>query len=463
MALPGAIFVTKNPRRRKARKVRRKSAARRVVSRLKRNRSKSRGRKLRRRKNALALRTNSRRRARAHKRKNVKRRKNALALRTNSRRSHKRKHVKRRKNALALRTNSRRRSHKRKHVKRRKNALALRTNSRRKHVKRRKNAWKTAWSFSPLVGQGSIGGAINRRRKNSAGGKGLSLTMLTSPIQKIVGMVPVVGKPLAGAVPAVAFGAVAMGGTWATVNLLVPKVREFLPESIGEYADMAMEKTQPVQYTLGGMLFGAVIALIPSSLLSSKDKAVLAGTAVTTGVGVDAFRYLSGMGESASLSDGMLYELGADIPLDRVMSAYSDAHPGDANFSGPDLDVIEGQAAIQGARAWASRFPGVVTRSHVRQGSSRHAGRHGHRWGWLIRMVGFENFRKIAAMPAKKRAKYIAALSAQAVSMIPAYEAQRDAAESASQQAVQMVSSAPALETSEELLPLGAYLYAGSV
>jgi hypothetical protein len=41
---------------------------------------------------------------------------------------------------------------------------------------------------------------------------------------------------------------------------------------------------------------------------------------------------------------------------------------------------------------------------------SRHAGREGHRWGWLIKLVGMDKAQQIAALSPEKRVEVIARL-----------------------------------------------------
>jgi len=91
---------------------------------------------------------------------------------------------------------------------------------------------------------------------------------------------------------------------------------------------------------------------------------------------------------------------------------------GDAYYSGPDLDAEEGATALAGPRQWRRRFP--VSRRHVRptNGCSRHAQAHGGRWGWLCKLVGFEKFAKIAALPASERVALIAQIRQLAISKV---------------------------------------------
>jgi hypothetical protein len=98
---------------------------------------------------------------------------------------------------------------------------------------------------------------------------------------------------------------------------------------------------------------------------------------------------------------------------------YSDAMAGDAQYSGADFSAAEGQALMDGPGAWMKRFGKPATRATgVRSSVSRHAGKEGHRWGWLIKLVGMEKAKQIAALPPEKRLAVIDGLRKQAVSSL---------------------------------------------
>jgi hypothetical protein len=98
------------------------------------------------------------------------------------------------------------------------------------------------------------------------------------------------------------------------------------------------------------------------------------------------------------------------------MSEYADAETADAADSGADFSAEEGQALMDGPLAFLRRFGRAPRRmTGVRGAKSRHAGRAGHRWGWLIKLVGMDRAAKIAALSPEKRLKVIAALRKQAL------------------------------------------------
>jgi hypothetical protein len=107
-----------------------------------------------------------------------------------------------------------------------------------------------------------------------------------------------------------------------------------------------------------------------------------------------------------------------------IMAEYGDAQESDSYVSGDDFDDEEGQAFIDGPRAFFMRFgrPARVA-TRMRGPYSRHAGKHGHRWGWLIKLVGFQNAQQIAGLPPEERLKVINALRKQALSTYQAHMA----------------------------------------
>ena len=116
---------------------------------------------------------------------------------------------------------------------------------------------------------------------------------------------------------------------------------------------------------------------------------------------------------------------------------YADASPADAYQCSPIMHPEEVQCAKAGLQAWKAKF-GMSPKSlrGQRKLISRHAGRHGHRFGWCIKMLGFENFQKIASLPPKKREIVLSQLKQQAIASVPsliqAQEAEYSAIESAS-------------------------------
>ena len=106
-------------------------------------------------------------------------------------------------------------------------------------------------------------------------------------------------------------------------------------------------------------------------------------------------------------------------------SEYADAAAADAEESGADFSEEDGQALMDGPLAWLRRFGRPPRRmTGIRGRKSRHAGRAGHRWGWLIKLVGMEKAAQIAALSPEKRLKVIAALRKQAIESLSAMMAE---------------------------------------
>ena len=117
--------------------------------------------------------------------------------------------------------------------------------------------------------------------------------------------------------------------------------------------------------------------------------------------------------------DGGFYMIGANTQ-DLGRKAYADAHYADAAMASTHMHPDEVSAALQGPSVYVQVFPGSpIKKMAARHLHSRHAGLKGHRYGWLIKMVGFEKFQQIAALPPAQRAKVISRLKAQAMASIP--------------------------------------------
>lgn len=338
----GAIFVS-NPRRR---------------------RNKRKFKMNRRRRNGLALRLN--RKFRRNKRKfrmNRKYKRNGIALRLNRGRY--------RRNGIALRLNRGRKGSRRYGRRYRRNGLALRLN------------------------RGSF--KMRRYRRN----KGMMGKVSLAPVQRLVRKVPVVGKPVASALPAVLTGAVA--------TIPVGVVGKYL----GGYLPMAL---QPFSNSLTGLAVAVATPMVPG--LSKKHKAALATGALIAGGFLD-MRDSGLIGRipvvGPYLSDGQAYDV---VPLagEMGMAEYSGASFGDAALGASDLTDDELGAALRGQGAWRRRFPMAQRVNRVQSPYSPYAQQEGHRWGWLIKLVGFVGFQKIASLPPDQRRKVIQRIRSEVVS-----------------------------------------------
>jgi hypothetical protein len=340
--------------------------------------------------NPYAILTNGKKR-----RHNAKRRRNAsYAILTNGRKRHNgRKHNP----AYAILTNGKKRHNGRKHrrngVAMRMNGVAVRMNGKRRHNgKKRHNG-----GFKLL--------------RNPAMGASTPTLAIFQPVTNLISKIPVVGKVIAPVLGTAALGALTAG----IVTVALKYTQPYLPEVVNDYLG-------PVAYTAAGLAVAIALQYVPLLDKSTKDKMSLA--MFVGGGAVDTVRYLN---ESGMLGDGGLYAVGGGSYGDASDSSdsafYVDSTAADAAYSGPDLDQAEGEAAIAGPRVWFSRFPMAYRVNRIVGAFSPYAGQHGHRWGWLVRMIGFDRFQSLAALPADQRVAYLRKLREYAISQVPSQQA----------------------------------------
>ena len=121
----------------------------------------------------------------------------------------------------------------------------------------------------------------------------------------------------------------------------------------------------------------------------------------------------SGYGAYEYTGDGALNGYGA-------WGDYGDASFGDARYAPRYFSQHERHAARAGASAWRQYFgqsPRQMRRT--RQAHSRHAGRPGHRWGWMIKLIGPEGMKQLAAMEPRQAVGVIDGLKAKALQALP--------------------------------------------
>lgn len=105
---------------------------------------------------------------------------------------------------------------------------------------------------------------------------------------------------------------------------------------------------------------------------------------------------------------------GAHLGNAHMGALYSDAKLGDALYSPADLDALELKAGLSGMH-YAGHFPAVGMLHSNSKPYSKYAGKHGHRWGWLLKVLGEERFAKLCKLPKAKRKALIAKLKATAI------------------------------------------------
>jgi hypothetical protein len=208
-----------------------------------------------------------------------------------------------------------------------------------------------------------------------------------------------------------------------TVVTKVPVVGEFVGENLS--------------FTLQGVIAGSVLALLAPMIGGTAGRylALTAGGAIAFGGGIDAFNYISrnfgagasdedlgalALGDVSALGD-LAFEGGALNGVDLgnfsfeagslSSEDYGQASLADAYYCGADFSGVEGQALLNGRNSFLGRYGLPPRRMSAQAGTASHlAGREGHRWGWLIKMVGWQRAQAIAALPPRKRIQVLAKL-----------------------------------------------------
>jgi hypothetical protein len=202
--------------------------------------------------------------------------------------------------------------------------------------------------------------------------------------------VPVVGTAIAMIGPAL-FGAIGVEAIGQSTKLLKSYVA--IPEMLAPY-----------EYTVGGLILAGVVQLITP--IPAPVRHSLGVGLASAGGAVDWYRFRSasgsyGDGGSWSVEMGDAEAFGA---LDMSGIDFS----GDEDYCGPDFSMDEGMAAADGYGAYQARFP---IRRPRHPGVAAHRAhdprREGDRWHWLARLVGPEDFRRIANMSPSDRLQMI--------------------------------------------------------
>jgi len=175
----------------------------------------------------------------------------------------------------------------------------------------------------------------------------------------------------------------------------------------------------------------AVQAAEAVEAITGQDTAVAASTVAVNGQGVTAPTAPS-MGairayRSNGYGDGGQYMIGRNTTAlgsihygAAADPEYADASPADAQACTCEMTAKEISAAKAGRAMWAKAFPSAPRNLKRSQSLySRHAGLEGHRYGWVIKMIGFKNFQKIASLPPQQRATVLRQLQKRAVASIP--------------------------------------------
>lgn len=233
-------------------------------------------------------------------------------------------------------------------------------------------------------------------------------------------------------------GAAAIGAAHYFVAPLVANALRMIGDKaaavpvVGGYVQQGLDlAAEYVPYTATGTAAGAALAALGVAVKRPKLGYTLGALAASSGIVMDV---MNGLNKRA-VSMGALYE---SFPPPQSYGAimaeavdygaiaerlYGDAQMADAAACGADFSPEEGQAILQGPAAVmaVAGTPSVAQGVRRTDGAySRFAGQKMHRWGWLIKCVGFERAQRIAALPPRERLKVIAQLRQQAMAAVDA-------------------------------------------
>lgn len=283
-------------------------------------------------------------------------------------------------------------------------------------------------------------------RKNPVLGFNLLATPLSwvQRAQDYVSTIPVVRNVAFAVTPAAL-----MGGSYFAHMVAEPYVSNavqfFVNQDIPVVSDGAAY-LQKAPYTTTGVVAGGVLMGLSrvgkKPLFDKKAAAMVASALAGVGVVMDLFTKPvaqaaadvvaadadMGAVHMGAIDMGAVHmgavHMGADhmgaIDMGAVHLGYGDASVADAYDCNCVMHPDEAAAAKAGMQAWAQKFGQSPKQMRSTQSlKSRHAGRHGHRFGWCIKMIGFENFQKIASLPPQKRAIVLGQLKQQAIASVP--------------------------------------------
>tara|TARA_Y100000034_G_scaffold51499_1_gene63314 strand:+ start:261 stop:1568 length:1308 start_codon:yes stop_codon:yes gene_type:complete len=273
-------------------------------------------------------------------------------------------------------------------------------------------------AFKPYV----KGNPMRRRRRSNPKMQPLQKLMnWTKKVQKSVEKVPV-AKHFAWAIPAAALGY----GTYYLQSAYTPRVVPHLAKLpfVGGW-------TQRNPYLTGSLILGPLMAFVAhKGYLNKSAVGVVAGATVAIGVALDQAASYS-QTSVAGFGDGMRYLIGKDTQALGPLSAYGDASFADAAACPAEMSQHEVSAALSGQ--YEKCFAPSPHRTRTKGTKySRHAGHHGHRYGWLVKLIGPAKFHQLCQLPPQQRTEIIQAMKNHALaSFSHQLSSQRQAVESA--------------------------------
>ena len=277
-------------------------------------------------------------------------------------------------------------------------------------------------------------------RKNPVLGVNLLATPLSwvQNAQDYVGRLPVV-RHVSFVVTPLALGAVSYTAHMFA-EPLVNKGLQFIADQDLPLVSAGAEYAMKAPYTTTGIVAGLALGGLASyNIVDKKSAGLVAGALASVGIVMDLFtkpvvdaveetiqqapvEAVAIEAEMAGVHMGAVHQNPVHMGVMHGVAelGYGDASPADAYDCNCIMHPEEIHCAKAGKQAWLEKFGHSPKALRAVSGlKSRHAGRHGHRFGWCIKMIGFENFQKIASLPPKKRAIVLSQLKQQAIATVP--------------------------------------------
>jgi hypothetical protein len=328
----------------------------------------------------------------------------------------------------------------------------------------------------------------------------------TDYVQKQVSKVPVV-RLASFAITPIAVGFV----TYHVSKMLEPKLMEMLDKS-GVDRIPVLNKVLVYPYTTTGVATGIALGTLAKFKLINKQAAsIIATAAASIGIALDlslrsfakaatdvaseeiaeasataqvaaaqaieqvdpaAAAAMAANGNMGAIAygDGGAYMLGANTQAlgklseyQGIAMEYQDASAADAHYCNCHMLPDEVSAAKAGPSFYLLKFG---RSPHRKKGQrtmvSRHAGRAGHRFGWLIKMFGYRNFQKLASLSTSQRTAVLMQLRKQALDTLPHLVQQYKAENASIETASIPIHGASNGQGGSQGLGYGALMYAGS-
>lgn len=262
---------------------------------------------------------------------------------------------------------------------------------------------------------------------------GGTVSSVTNTAQTYLRKIPVVGDTLANSLPTILLGVGVSALSYGAMKLA------------NMYAPSWVSRMAPVAGTTVGLVTAVALQKLPyiKNVGSETLRNQVSAGVVLLGAAYDFTRYMKGTSrvlsgiddvgdldigdvDGLAMGDGMAYDV---VPLGdtdglamsgaeyQLASAYADAELGDAELCGNDFSEVEGSALLGDSYLATFGAPPDL-RTRIRGRHSRHAGKEGHRWAWLIKLVGPKRAKKIAEMDPEARVQLIKQLREQAIQTV---------------------------------------------